>query len=36
MMKNPNPGWDIHIPLDHKIDEPNISSAIHPHTIFQA
>ena len=35
-MQNPNPGWHYYIPLDHIMVESNLSSAIHPHTIFQA
>jgi len=34
MMKNPNSGWDYHIPLDHRMVKKNISSTIHPHAIF--
>lgn len=27
--------WDYHIPPDHRLAEPNLSSANHPHAIFQ-
>ena len=30
MMQNPNPGWDYHVPPDHRMDEPNLSIAILP------
>ena len=36
MMQNPNLGCEFHIPPDRRIDEPNISSFIHPYVIFQA
>jgi len=36
MMQNPNPGWDYHVPPDHRMDEPNLSLSIHPRAIFQA
>jgi len=36
IMKNPNLGWNFHVPPDCKMVEPNISSSIHPHAIFQA
>ena len=36
MMQNPNLGWDFHVPLDRRMAEPNVSSAIHPCAIFQA
>ena len=35
MMQNPNPGWDFHIPPNHIMVGPNLSSAIHPRAIFQ-
>jgi len=36
MMQNSNLGWDFHVPPDHRMVKPNISSAIHPHAIFEA
>jgi len=36
MMKNTNAGWDFHVTPDCRMGEPNISSSIHPHAIFQA
>jgi len=35
-MKIPNLGWDFHVPPDYRMDEPNLSSSIQPHAIFQA
>jgi len=31
-----NPGWDYHVPPDHRMVEPILPSTIHPHVIFQA
>ena len=36
MMKNPNLGWNYHIPPNHEMSELNLSSAIHPPAKFQA
>ena len=36
MVHNPNQGWDFHVPPDCRIIKPNLSSTIHPCTIFQA
>lgn len=30
-----NLGWGYHIPTDYRMDEPNLSLAIHTHAIFQ-
>lgn len=31
-----NLGWDYHVPPDHKLVDPNLSSTNHLHAIFQA
>jgi len=31
-----NPIWDYHVPPNHRLAEPNLSSANHPCAIFQA
>ena len=36
MTQSRSSGWDFHVPPDHRMVDPNLSSPIHPCAIFQA